>query len=45
MISQNTSRLPVGTIHKDPRNAHVYIIEEKKINECLSNKIKADQLS
>ena len=28
--------LPVGTIYKDPRNAHVYIIEEKKINECLS---------
>jgi hypothetical protein len=28
--------LPVGTIYKDPRNNHVYIIEEKKINECLS---------
>jgi hypothetical protein len=41
MISQNTSRLPLGTIDKDPRNAH--IIEEKKINECLSNKIKAGQ--
>jgi hypothetical protein len=28
--------LPVGTIYKDPRNGHSYIIEEKKINECLS---------
>ena len=28
--------LPVGTIYKDPRNNHIYIIEEKKINECLS---------
>ena len=28
--------LPVGTIYKDPRNGHPYIIEEKKINECLS---------
>jgi len=28
--------LPVGTIYKDPRNNHVYIIEEKKVNECLS---------
>ena len=24
--------LPVGTIYKDPRNNHIYIIEEKKIN-------------
>jgi len=24
--------LPVGTIYKDPRNGHSYIIEEKKIN-------------
>jgi hypothetical protein len=28
--------LPVGTIYKDPRNGDSYIIEEKKINECLS---------
>lgn len=28
--------LPVGTIYRDPRNGHAYIIEEKKINECLS---------
>ena len=28
--------LPVGTIYKDPGNGHSYIIEEKKINECLS---------
>jgi hypothetical protein len=28
--------LPVGTIHKDTRNGHSYIIEEKKIHECLS---------
>ena len=27
---------PVGTMYKDRLNNHVYIIEEKKINECLS---------
>lgn len=28
--------LPVGTICKVPQNRHSYIIEENKINECLS---------
>ena len=38
-IPSNTVKsktLPVGTVYKDPRNGHSYIIEEKKINECLS---------
>lgn len=28
--------LPIGTVYKDPRNNHVYRVEEKRINEGLS---------
>ena len=28
--------LAVGTVYKDPRNGNVYIIQEKKVNDCLS---------
>ena len=28
--------LAVGTVYRDPRNSNVYIIQEKKINDCLS---------
>ena len=28
--------LAVGTVYRDPRNGNVYIIQEKKVNDCLS---------
>ncbi|KAI8836002.1 hypothetical protein BJ741DRAFT_564379 [Chytriomyces cf. hyalinus JEL632] len=34
--SKYLKSLPIGTVHRDPRNNHIYEIQERKINSTLS---------